>query len=142
MKSIIEEQRERAARLRDFHRDSPDTKANNGLPALNMPTFLILEHLNNPDQLERVASIKASTVEELAAALRAFVEREVVDAVWVSKGDLVWSIVFSALDDVDWEELALEFGRRLRDRSEVLEMARRHGMLALLESRDDDLPKN
>lgn len=46
------------------------------------------------------------------------------------------------LDDVDWEELALKFGKRLRDRSEVLETARRHGLLALLESRGDDLPKN
>lgn len=40
MKSITEEQREHAAKLREFHRSSPDTKSSEDLPALNMPTFL------------------------------------------------------------------------------------------------------
>jgi hypothetical protein len=141
LKTIIEEQRENAESVREHWENSPITKAYLDVPALNLQTYLILRHIRTIDQMDRIAEVKASTVPELASAIRAMVERDVIDSVWLSKGDLVWSIVFCALDEVDWEEVALEVGDMLRERSELLERARESGLLALIQA-DDDLPKN
>jgi hypothetical protein len=133
LKTIIEEEREAAAIMHDW---DPE------VARITPLAYLVFEFFEgNLERLDRLEAFNAQSVPELAAAIRAMVERDIVESTWLSKADLVLGFTFYALHGVDWEEVAMHVGQLLKEREETIEIAKKSGFLTLIEA-DDDLPKN